>query len=1121
MKKQVFATLVGVTLFFNHSFAYLGPNDKGNKKPISGTKGANCSPATAKLTMEFNDVRALIEQGGSMFQNRAAGTAAYEVPKGSNLFAIYAGALWMGGTDVNGQLKLAALRYRQGNDFWPGPLTATPGTGNYNPQGAVGFDAVRDFGEANIDPDQCLAYDKFYTIRRAEVQRFIIWWECNTGVSTEGCDDITQPTNDELDRIYGWPAHGDVSRGQDYWLAPFYDRDGDGNYNPDVAGNQFNKCFQFSGGTPLFPDQNTNRYYLEQQCRGAGDVNNAELSEQAQQPLYSVNGDQVIPKLNDAGEYDKDSQGLCTWWSIDDPKGKDPYLPGKCLISPDFYNPMAECILPADNSEEIIFKSDDPDQSITTRDDLIGDGENITYLRNIKKGGGCNVLPKFNWIIGVCQGVSCDGWYDHNADGTSTDVLKPYKNVGSQLKLNYVAAYNFHPTKNKWIISGDSSFNTDGSKDSYDTILAHGGLDPESDTDSSKNPWLTPLPGGAALWGTGYYPIYAEGLGPGTKINEDGQVDESGVESEGMMFIISTESSYNFAWYMLNQENLNRGGVARRASHNDEEYDCLEPSNCWTDGNSGEIDFLESPFASGRAIRDTSDQVPSTPNAPTIIEQRCGDPDATEGSCPGIKGAAANDYRRLYLNNLNQFGRSFPTTVGASIGGWDGVSETNAYMVGSDPTLMDGDGKLKEQPIIYCAVVDKIGTWVYRIPQNSKDGRKLFGNYLDEDSVWSDSTNGSTKNGLSRFQAAKELDNTLNTPPDSFQSELDGHDGFTAIFIPFCQSEYGNSLQTTFCGTTKTSGFCNNWFSLLKNTGQWQYKKENHSWERPNLGWNNTDSPFTQLSNYIKGLLYGENSIYFMDERSIDDGTIINPKGSSDTDPNDPDHNYYGLGYNIDMVPFKCKKPFDEHCEDRKIGKSCALGNCNEKHSDEAGCNSDTMCQWNASDNTCNNTDWVTEYGIEPKLKHCCRNDSNPDICSNNDPCSYCNLPDSEAQKLANDDDIDPACNADGDQEKCENVKQMTPQQKCLQKRGYFSIGNDNDMKDFPWVDMNDTELKNLPCSNEPFGKEFTNVDNVKSMELVSYGFQDKQDYMINCPSKILLGSDQPWNLEDDEICAN
>ena len=231
MKKQFFATLIGLGLSLN-GMAYLGPNDKKGGDDES-PKGANCSPATAKLTMEFNDVSAFIEQGGSMFQNRQEGTPAYEVPKGSNLFAIYAGALWMGGTDVNGQLKLAALRYRRGNDFWPGPLTVNPGTGDYNPLYPVGDLARRDYGEANIDPDQCQAYDKFYTIRKAEVIAFNIWFECNAGIATEGCDDIETPSNDVLKRIYGWPAHGDVSRGQDYFLAPYYDRDEDGNYNPD------------------------------------------------------------------------------------------------------------------------------------------------------------------------------------------------------------------------------------------------------------------------------------------------------------------------------------------------------------------------------------------------------------------------------------------------------------------------------------------------------------------------------------------------------------------------------------------------------------------------------------------------------------------------------------------------------------------------------------------------------------------------------------------------------------------------------------------------------------------------------------------------------------------------
>jgi hypothetical protein len=164
MKSKIVAIVLGIGFFYSNAFGYYGPNDKPGKVK-SNPKGANCSPATSKLTMEFNDVKALIEQGGSMFQNRAASVSAYEVPKGSNRFAIFAGALWMGGTDVNGQLKLAALRFRSGNDFWPGPLTVTPGTGTYNPGSPVGDNAVRDFGEANIDPDQCLAYDKFYTIR--------------------------------------------------------------------------------------------------------------------------------------------------------------------------------------------------------------------------------------------------------------------------------------------------------------------------------------------------------------------------------------------------------------------------------------------------------------------------------------------------------------------------------------------------------------------------------------------------------------------------------------------------------------------------------------------------------------------------------------------------------------------------------------------------------------------------------------------------------------------------------------------------------------------------------------------------------------------------------------------
>lgn len=282
MKKQFIAIIIGAAtmLWSESALAYkkIGDNSpqQGGSTTVANNeaKGANCSPATAQLTMSFNDVSAFIEQGGSMWQNRQSNVAAYEVPKGSGLYAIYAGALWMGGTDVNGQLKLAALTFRSGNDFWPGPLTADPNAtlppGNvwFDPQSTVGDNAIRIYGEANIDPAQCEFYDKFYTITKTEVKNYTLWWECETGLITEGCDEIEDPTDETLDRLYNWPAHGDVSLGQDYWLAPFYDNpDGpggvDGVYNPedgdvpwydDILGRDDVQC-GFDRRVTLFGDE--------------------------------------------------------------------------------------------------------------------------------------------------------------------------------------------------------------------------------------------------------------------------------------------------------------------------------------------------------------------------------------------------------------------------------------------------------------------------------------------------------------------------------------------------------------------------------------------------------------------------------------------------------------------------------------------------------------------------------------------------------------------------------------------------------------------------------------------------------------------------------------------------
>ena len=241
MKYLVIAvTFTLSTLVFSYDYDF---GKKGNAEKHVNKSG--CAPSSNKLTLDYNDVRALIEPGGLLFLNRSTGVGTYEVPKVLNSStpgptAIYAASLWMGGVDVNNQLKIAAQKYRSsGNDFWTGPLTSVPGSGNYNPKIPVGDNTYKDFGDANIGNEQCAAYDKFFTIRKAEVIGFSTWWEACKGpkTNTELCATIEAPTNEVLNRIYSWPAHGDETLNQDHYLAPFYDnpdcKDGkDGWYDP-------------------------------------------------------------------------------------------------------------------------------------------------------------------------------------------------------------------------------------------------------------------------------------------------------------------------------------------------------------------------------------------------------------------------------------------------------------------------------------------------------------------------------------------------------------------------------------------------------------------------------------------------------------------------------------------------------------------------------------------------------------------------------------------------------------------------------------------------------------------------------------------------------------------------
>ena len=165
---------------------------------------AGCTPSSAFEWLDINNVRTRINAGGDMWWDLPAGTGSkYFIPANGSATSLFAGSLWIAGVDVNNQLKCAALRFRQvGNDYYTGPLTVD--------------------GKASITPETCAKWDKIFKITRAEVDEFLYNYRA-------GNTEAEVPTI-----ITDWPAirGGDDPEGIAYYLAPFFDADGDGDYNP-------------------------------------------------------------------------------------------------------------------------------------------------------------------------------------------------------------------------------------------------------------------------------------------------------------------------------------------------------------------------------------------------------------------------------------------------------------------------------------------------------------------------------------------------------------------------------------------------------------------------------------------------------------------------------------------------------------------------------------------------------------------------------------------------------------------------------------------------------------------------------------------------------------------------
>ena len=179
---------------------------KTNAQIVSArTKAAVCKRAQSTAELNINNVRALINGYGNMWYDGSV--ARYHIPKNGNTSPLYCAALWIGGTDVNDQLRIAALRFGQaGDDYWPGPLKIN--------------------GTASIDLPVCNYYDQHWIITKTEVLALKSHFEYDSS----GVTQLSDPSGDITDVIKNWPGNG--GEGVSQFLAPFYDANGNGEYEP-------------------------------------------------------------------------------------------------------------------------------------------------------------------------------------------------------------------------------------------------------------------------------------------------------------------------------------------------------------------------------------------------------------------------------------------------------------------------------------------------------------------------------------------------------------------------------------------------------------------------------------------------------------------------------------------------------------------------------------------------------------------------------------------------------------------------------------------------------------------------------------------------------------------------
>ena len=131
-------------------------------------------------------------------------TPGFKIKNTGGASTIYSSGLWIGALDGSDSLHIAGVMYGIDNDFFGGPIS--------------------------VDYSDSLDWKKTWVISKSEIDEFNDFFACQ---SNPLCDESSVFPNYVIPNVISsWPAHGDISQNEDFYIAPFIDLNLDGFYNP-------------------------------------------------------------------------------------------------------------------------------------------------------------------------------------------------------------------------------------------------------------------------------------------------------------------------------------------------------------------------------------------------------------------------------------------------------------------------------------------------------------------------------------------------------------------------------------------------------------------------------------------------------------------------------------------------------------------------------------------------------------------------------------------------------------------------------------------------------------------------------------------------------------------------